>query len=133
MTTFIIVVAILAGVCVVLNLIKSSFYRRLLERNINRLQEKCGEKKTDFQSSIFDSVIDERMKAANEPRSTAQSYSYVIPPTKPKPLIENDVLKFMIKACHPDKHALDPEKEVLAAAATDWLVKQKNKQKREGF
>lgn len=95
--------------------------RDLLRTRVNILEIKCGEKVTDFNK-------------ASEPPPRIE-HNYYVPPEKPKPLIQSDVLMFMIKCCHPDKFVLseDKEKQQLAKEATNWLVGQKNKQKEQGF
>lgn len=115
-----------------LKLFKDAFYRRLLERRVSSLEEKYNEPKTPFEKSdFFDQIIDARRKTMAD--QTASTYSYVVQPEKSKPLIDPNVLMFMIKSCHPDRFATDKEDEVLAKQATDWLLNQRKKQKKEGF
>lgn len=93
--------------------------RKALQARVNILEAKCGEKITDFSDL--------------PPPPPVVEHNYYVPPPKPKPLIEPDVLMFMIKSCHPDKFMSDEEKAKIAKRATDWLLEQKNKQKRQGF
>lgn len=99
------------------------FEKLKLQARINELEAKCGMNQTKFES-WFDTLEDVK---------TTVNHNYIVPPEKPKPLIESDVLMFMIKSCHPDRYPDDAKKGGLAKRATDWLLAQKNKQRQQGF